>query len=182
MIRAVRIALLTIAVCVLVILFTPIVKWTTEKMSAPWELDNGPVLIVLGGDMLIPGTGPNATLGFDTYLRCVMASLMAHRVQYRYIVVTGAWGLSQSMQRFLVSQGVDASRVLEETAARTTYENAVFTKRILTSRVWQGNPACDRADQRFPLTPRTLDFSPSGLRRECHSSPGRNQTVQYEIV
>jgi uncharacterized SAM-binding protein YcdF (DUF218 family) len=82
--------------------------------------------------MLIPGTGPNATFGYDTYLRCVTAALVARTGHYRYIIVSGGDGLSQSMQRFLVSQGIDRDRILQENAAQTTYENALFTKRILS--------------------------------------------------
>jgi uncharacterized SAM-binding protein YcdF (DUF218 family) len=77
-------------------------------------------------------------LGYDTYLRCVMAVWMARQVKYRYIVVTGAWGLSQSMERFLISQGVPKELILQENAAESTHENAVFTKRIL-ARVYGGN-------------------------------------------
>lgn len=133
MMRLLRNALAVAGLLVLVIIGTPLVPWAVARCAAPWGNDEGPVLVVLGGDMLVPGTGPDATLGTDTYLRCVMAALLARRNPYRYIVVTGAWGVSAGMERFLVCHGVDRDRILQENAARSTYENAQFTKRILQS-------------------------------------------------
>lgn len=131
--RLIRNALALFGAFILLILCTPLVKWAVERFAAPWGRDNGPVLVVLGGNMIVPGNGPDATLGADTYLRCMMAAILARQVPYRYIIVTGAWGLAPGMQRFLACHGIDPSRILQENAARSTYENALFSKRILVS-------------------------------------------------
>lgn len=131
--RRVRNALAAIGALILLIVFTPVVEWGTRLLAAPWGNEQAEVLVVLGGDMLIPGDGPDATLGTDTYLRCTQAAVLARQVPYRHIVVTGAWGLAHSMKRFLVTQGIDARRILEENAARSTFENAQYTRRILSA-------------------------------------------------
>jgi uncharacterized SAM-binding protein YcdF (DUF218 family) len=116
---------------VLVVSLTPLVSWLTRHMTVDWYEGDADVLVVLGGSMLVPGAEPDATLGYDSYLRCVYASWDIRRFRYRYIVVTGSDGLGPAMAKYLEGQGTAPPAILVENAARTTYQNAEFVKKIL---------------------------------------------------
>jgi uncharacterized SAM-binding protein YcdF (DUF218 family) len=136
-----RATLALLGIVLLVVTFTPIVKWAASGLQQDWYDGDSPVLIVLGGSMLVPGTGPTATLGQDSYLRCIYAAWEFHSHRYNYVLVTGSNGLAQSMARLLVSQSVPVAQILEETAATSTYENAQFSKRILQNRYGSNLPS-----------------------------------------
>lgn len=118
----------------LVITFTPLVKVIAEALQPDWYDGNGEVLVVLGGSMLVPGTGPQATLGYDTYLRCVYASWILRTRKFHYVLVSGGDGLAPAMAVFLARNGIDPRAILTERSAMSTYENAVFTRTILAQR------------------------------------------------
>jgi uncharacterized SAM-binding protein YcdF (DUF218 family) len=129
--RACIYVLAAIGALVLVITFTPIVRLAAEATESDWYGGDGEVLVVLGGSMLVPGTGPQATLGDDTYLRCVYAAWILREQKFRYVVVSGGDGLAPAMATFLARNGVDSRSILTERSAMTTYQNAVFTRGIL---------------------------------------------------
>lgn len=129
-------ALSIIGALFLLITFTPLVPLTAEATEPDWYEGNGQVLVVLGGSMLVSGTGPQATLGYDTYLRCTYASWILQTRRFPFVVVTGGDGLAQAMAKFLVQNGVDARSILTERSAMTTFQNAVFTHRILEAQFY----------------------------------------------
>jgi uncharacterized SAM-binding protein YcdF (DUF218 family) len=96
-----------------------------------WYEGNGDALIVLGGSMLVPGTGPRATLGYDSYLRTVYAGWMLQAYQFPVVVVSGADGLAEGMAKLLVSQGVPEAAIVLESRSHTTSENALYVKELL---------------------------------------------------
>src|SRR6185437_1698006 len=102
-----------------------------SKLATDWYDGNGDVLVVLGGSMLVPGTGPQATLGYDSYLRTAYASWVLHSRRFTWVVVSGAGGLAQAMDKFLVQNGIPPGSVLEETQATSTFENASYVKNLL---------------------------------------------------
>lgn len=116
---------------VLVVTFTPLVGWAERNMAVDWYQGDADVLVVLGGGMLVDGTGPQATLGYDSYLRCNYAAWNMQRFRYRYVVVSGPDGLAQTMAKYLVAEGAKPEQILIENAARSTAENAAFVKNIL---------------------------------------------------
>jgi len=130
-IRLLFICLASLGALLLVVTFTPVVKMMAAAMAQEWHDGSGQVLVVLGGSMLVPGPGPMATLGDDTYLRCVYAVWILRTERYRYVVVSGAEGLAANMARFLTQNGVPADLILQEDAARSTYQNALYTKLLL---------------------------------------------------
>jgi uncharacterized SAM-binding protein YcdF (DUF218 family) len=81
--------------------------------------------------MLVDGTGPNATLGYDSYLRCVYASWNIQRYRYTYVAVSGPDGLAEAMAKYLAENGAKPEQLLIENAARTTFQNAEYVKKIL---------------------------------------------------
>ena len=133
--KIVRYGVYTAVFVFLLITCTPLVRWMAERMQQDWYGGNGEALIILGGSMLVPGHVPNATLGFDTYLRCVYASWVLQKQTFHWVVVTGDSGAAQQMAVFLEQRGISASSILVESAARSTYENALFTKKILQQRL-----------------------------------------------
>jgi uncharacterized SAM-binding protein YcdF (DUF218 family) len=126
-----RVTCTMLGLLVLVVSLTPLVAWLAHRMAVDWYEGDADVLVVLGGSMLVAGTGPQATLGYDSYLRCVYASWYIHRFRYTYIVVTGSDGLGDAMAQFLENRGVKPGQILIENAARTTYQNAEFVQKIL---------------------------------------------------
>jgi uncharacterized SAM-binding protein YcdF (DUF218 family) len=119
----------------LLVAFTPVVPFAAGELAADWYEGDADVLIVLGGSMLVAGTGPNATLGYESYLRCVYAWWNIQRFKYSYVVVTGDNGLAETMAAFLRERGVDPKYILLENRAKSTFENALYVKRLLQDRV-----------------------------------------------
>jgi uncharacterized SAM-binding protein YcdF (DUF218 family) len=126
-----RVACTLLGVLLLVVSFTPLVAWQTQRMTVDWFAGDADVLVVLGGSMLVDGTGPQATMGDDSYLRCVYASWYIQKYRYQYVVVSGPDGLAQTMAKYLAANGAKPEQLLIESAARSTFENAEFVKKIL---------------------------------------------------
>ena len=120
-----------IGACWLVITFTPVDQFIAGKLAVDWYEGNGDVLVVLGGSMLVPGTGPRATIGYDTYLRTAYAAWMLKTFNFRRVVVSGGGGLAEGMAKFLIADGVPASSILLESRSQSTSENASYVKQLL---------------------------------------------------
>ena len=128
-------ALALLGALLLVITFTPLVGLVATAMDGNWFDGDGEVLVVLGGSMLVPGTGPDAAMGDDTYLRCVYAAwILKGRQKFKHCILSGGQGLAPAMAEFLTAQGIAHDSMWQENAARSTYENALFTKRLLITR------------------------------------------------
>jgi uncharacterized SAM-binding protein YcdF (DUF218 family) len=57
------------------------------------------------------------------------------RYKYSYVVVTGDNGLAETMAAFLRDRGVDPKCIVLENRAQSTYENALYVKKLLEDRV-----------------------------------------------
>jgi uncharacterized SAM-binding protein YcdF (DUF218 family) len=114
----------------LMVSFTPLVAWMMRDWAVDWYQGDADVLVILGGSMLVDGTGPTATLGYDSYLRCNYALWMLQRYRYSYVVLSGADGMAETMAKYLTAHGVKQS-LLVENSARSTLQNAEFVKKIL---------------------------------------------------
>jgi uncharacterized SAM-binding protein YcdF (DUF218 family) len=120
---------------ILLVAFTPAVPFAASELATDWYAGDADVLIVLGGSMLVGGSGPGATLGYESYVRCVYAWWNIQRFKYSYVVVTGDNGLAETMAAFLREKGFDPNRILLENRANSTFENAVNVKKLLDDRV-----------------------------------------------
>lgn len=129
--QLVRFCCTLLGLLVLVVSLTPLVVWISHKMAVDWYEGDADVMVVLGGSMLVDGSGPQATLGYDSYLRCAYATWSIQRHRYRYVVLSGPEGLAQAMAGYLAAHGAKPEQLLIENAARTTYQNAEFVKTIL---------------------------------------------------
>lgn len=126
------------AICLIIILaiifFTPIVKWAAEKLAVDWYDGDGDVLVVLGGAMLVPGIGPRAALGYDSYLRGVYAGWVLRRFRFPLVVTSGAEGLAEGLANLLQAEGVPRNLIALERRSHTTAENALYVKQLLEQR------------------------------------------------
>ncbi len=167
--RSMLYALASLGALLLILTLTPVVRFAVEATEPDWDDGGGEVLVVLGGSMLVPGAGPQATLGYDTYLRCIYASWVLKTRTFRSVVVTGGEGLAQGMQKLLVENGVDSHVILTERSAASTYENATFTRRILAAQ-FPGKPLP-------PVVVLTSDYHARRARLTFVHSGFRAQTI-----
>jgi uncharacterized SAM-binding protein YcdF (DUF218 family) len=118
----------------LIIFCTPLVRWMAGSLAVDWYEGTGDVLVILGGSMLVPGTGPRATLGYDSYLRAMYASWVLKQFRFDVIVTSGGGGLAEGMAKLLVSQGVPPQNIILETRSDSTIQNAMYVKALLEGR------------------------------------------------
>lgn len=132
--KTVRVLCILVTLLLCAITFTPLVPATAARLATDWYDGDGNVLVVLGGSMLVSGTGPRASLGYDSYLRTVYASWVLHSRRYSWVVVSGGGGLAQGMGDFLAENGIPRTSILEETQSHSTFENASYVKDLLERR------------------------------------------------
>ncbi|MGL4820795.1 MAG: YdcF family protein [Bacilli bacterium] len=100
------------------------------------DLKNPDVFIVLGAALI--GETPSLSLQF----RLEKAVELADRYPDSVLVVSGGQGEgediteAEAMRRYLVDKGVDRSRVYEEAASTSTYENFQFSKVLIAEQRW----------------------------------------------
>jgi uncharacterized SAM-binding protein YcdF (DUF218 family) len=133
--RWVRVSCTLLGLLVLAVSFTPLVPMVASRLSVDWYQGDADVLVVLGGSMLVDGTGPQASLGYDSYLRCTYAAWNLQQHRYAYVVLSGPDGLAEAMAGFLAARETKSDRLLMENAARTTSQNAAFVKKILDHQI-----------------------------------------------
>lgn len=129
-VRLVRFGLVAVGALVLLVSFTPIVRWSAAAMAGGWHPPEGEVLVVLSADADAGGI-----IAANTYLRTMYAVRADRRYSYRTIVVSGGGTppVALSMREFLVSAGVPAAAIVAETASRSTRESAVNLAPVLRS-------------------------------------------------
>lgn len=129
--RAVVSVCAILGLLMLVITFTPLVSWWSDKMAGPWTDPKGDTLIVLAGS-----AGADNVIGYGTYLRCQYAVMAWREGSFRSILVSGGGeGRPQAleMKDFLVASGVPANAIQVETQAHSTRENALNCRRLLAN-------------------------------------------------
>jgi uncharacterized SAM-binding protein YcdF (DUF218 family) len=131
LLRLFRILCTLLGLLVLAVSVTPLVSWAVPHLAVDWYDGDADVLVVLGGSMLRDGTGPQATLSYDSYLRCTYASWMLQSHRYTYVVLSGPDGVAETMADYLGARGAEPEQLLIENSARTTSQNAEFVKKIL---------------------------------------------------
>lgn len=114
-------------------------RWDAAARSLP--RDGRLAIVVLSGAMTL-GRDGEPVLSDDTLIRTVHAAELYPVVQAPWVVVTGgptraaarAGPIAAQMRDLLVSLQVPGDRILVEGRARTTYENALFTRSLLQPR------------------------------------------------
>ena len=108
----------------LVLLIPPV--WYGAWLARPWTEVNGPVLIVLGGDLAHRGA-----MGETSYWRCISAVEVWREGAVRRVILTGDEQTISPMREWLVEQGIPAAAVTLETHSHSTRENALRTAELL---------------------------------------------------
>lgn len=108
--------------------------------NATWP-ERADAIVVLGSGLQIEaGVQGHVELDPESMFRCLHAAEVYRRVGPCPVIATGgvifdsAPPSAEVMRDFLIKLGVAPSDIITETAARTTYENAVFTHNILRDR------------------------------------------------
>lgn len=123
--RGVVVCLACLGALAAIISVVPVTAWYGKALAGPWYDPEGEVLIVLGGSAV-----SEAFFGLDTYWRTVYAAAAYGQRPFRKVVVCGA-GVARPMRAFLILAGVPEGAIQEESASRSTRENAMNAARLL---------------------------------------------------
>lgn len=99
-------------------------------------------IVVLSGYLKDVQNETETVLGDDSLYRCLKAARLYKMGDPCPIIVTGGKVhltdpgpmLAEAMQQFLVSQGIPEDRIVVESKARSTYENAVEVAKLIRER------------------------------------------------
>jgi uncharacterized SAM-binding protein YcdF (DUF218 family) len=86
-------------------------------------------IIILGGDLEYHSTGHNTHVMKS--LRIATAIPLAARFGNARIVLSGAYQEAVDGRSMLVAAGISGSRIVTETQAKNTWENAMFTRALI---------------------------------------------------
>jgi uncharacterized SAM-binding protein YcdF (DUF218 family) len=120
-----RSLLVALAVILVLITFTPVLRWWAAGLAGPWGDEKGKILIVLGGDLTTP-----EILGVTSYWRSVYAVFAWRGGNYQTLVLSGR-NLAGPMRDFVVAYGIPRESILIENRSHDTRENALFTAELL---------------------------------------------------
>jgi len=104
---------------------TPVLKYWTDALSAPWGDANGDVMILLGAGSTAPDI-----ISIGSYWRCVHAVTLWHSAHFRQVIISGKEE-SGLMRNFLLLNGVPAQAITLENRATSTRENALYVAELL---------------------------------------------------
>jgi uncharacterized SAM-binding protein YcdF (DUF218 family) len=107
------------------ITFTPVLRWWAAALAGRWGDGKGKVLIVLGGDLT-----SSDILGVTSYWRSVYAVFAWREGHYQTLVLSGL-NLAGPMRDFVIAYGIPRDAILIEDRSRDTHENAIFTAKLL---------------------------------------------------
>ena len=159
-------------------------------------------IVVLGGGM--EGAVNFVRGGYELNAdgdRIVEAAVLARRFPTAKIVISGGpieligqgEGDADSAPRLLSALGVSADRMILENKSRTTYENAIFTKRLVMPKpgeTWllvtsaahmpRSKALFDKAG--FPTIPWPVDYWTTGKEGLFRTSPGDNLEITTKAL
>jgi uncharacterized SAM-binding protein YcdF (DUF218 family) len=129
-----------VVVLVLAYAWTPLavvaaLLWEPYQASMPKDV--GAIVVLAGAvhDPIAPVAEP--LLGHSTYERCVYAAQLYHEVGGMRVIVSGGTippaptAYADAMRRELVRRGVRPQHILMERQSRSTYENALYSAKLL---------------------------------------------------
>ena len=117
--------LVALGVILVLVTFTPVLRWWAGALAGRWGDGKGKVLIVLGGDLTT-----SEILGVTSYWRSVYAVFCWREGHYETLVLSGR-NLAGPMRDFVTAYGVPRDAILIEDRSRDTHENALFTAELL---------------------------------------------------
>jgi uncharacterized SAM-binding protein YcdF (DUF218 family) len=115
---------------VAIVMFTPLVPWWAHKLSGGFNDPRGDVLIVLGA-----ADGTDGILSYSSYLRAAYGVRTYREGWVKTMLLTGATAPDSfgknSLRDFIVAHDVPPTSIRVESSARSTRENALFSKALL---------------------------------------------------
>lgn len=120
-----RLLVAGLGLLLLLVTFTPLLRYWTNALSVPWRTDNRGIMIVLGGDIVAPDM-----IGYGSFWRAWYAIREWRTGRYSRIVLSGKT-IGPLMRDFMVGQGVPAEAITVEDASLSTRENAVDAAQLL---------------------------------------------------
>ena len=126
--RAAVTALASIGALVVLVTFTPALRWWSAWLvGGGWEIAKGDVLVVLSAD----GDNAQGTMGYSSYWRAVHAVDAWREGGFERMIISGSGTSGSSIQSYVVSHGVPESATVLEGRSTSTRENAVFSAELL---------------------------------------------------
>src|SRR3954469_9414196 len=126
--RCLRDLAAAIGILFLVVTFTPVTNWVGYWLAGRWNEHTSSVLIVLSGAEYEDGF-----LAEDTVLRCHYAVRVYKRGGIGKVIVTGGGDppVALGMADLLAAGGIPREKIVLETRASSTRENAEFVASLL---------------------------------------------------
>jgi uncharacterized SAM-binding protein YcdF (DUF218 family) len=121
-------ALFSLGLLVLLVTVTPLVGWWTMALSENWTEATGDTLVVFGNESQADGI-----IGLGSYWRTVYAVRAWRAGKFERMILCGGppdHPVAEAMREFVVSQGVDPSRVLVDRESASTRENALMARNL----------------------------------------------------
>ncbi|WP_048601750.1 YdcF family protein [Rubeoparvulum massiliense] len=115
-----------VVLLVIMLLKNPFLRWMGHQLVADDPLQPADVIVVLGGDM--------------HWLRIEEAARLYHEGWAEYVLVSGGGQVTydqteyEAMRAHLIHLGVPVEKIWVETHSRSTYENAVYTRDVLSAK------------------------------------------------
>jgi uncharacterized SAM-binding protein YcdF (DUF218 family) len=117
----------------LIITFTPVVRFAASRLAAEWGEADGDILVVLGAETVeYAGFPDGMVIGQSSYWRALHAIYLWRHGHFRHLVLCGK-GSSITMKPLLVANGVPAEAIAVEDRSTSTRENALYAKPILSA-------------------------------------------------
>ncbi len=114
LLRAAGIVLMLAGGLLVVVTFTPVVRWATLQLLVNWTESDGDVLVVLcGGSLTDPGFPNGIMVGDTTYWRAVHAVHAWRNGHFRSIVLVGEHS-RETLRPFLLGYGVPEAAMVYE--------------------------------------------------------------------
>lgn len=123
-------ALAALGLLVVLVTFTPLVRWWGRRMAGNWGHPKGEVLIVLGG----AEPTDDGVISYDTYLRTLYAIREYRQQRFHLVLLCGGGSpatVADSMRDLMEAEGVPASVLRVENRSTSTRENALFVQQLL---------------------------------------------------
>lgn len=155
-----------------------------EERFPPFSDDGRPVdgIVLLGGSVEAADSVSRGRIVANESAERVLETIqLAHRYPNARILISGGGGTvfgdgtaeAPVIATFLISLGIDPSRILVEERSRTTYENAIFARDLgkpkegqlwlLVTSAWHMPRAVGVFEKAgFPVTPYPVDFRTGG--------------------
>ena len=130
-IRFVRGVFLSVGILTILIVTTPVVPWWARKLAGSFDDSRGNSLLVLAS-----ADSSDGILSYGSYLRSEYVIRAWREGWVQQILISGnslsGEPVAQTMAEFIEAQGVPKNIIRLETSSKSTRENALFSKGMIS--------------------------------------------------